>query len=110
MCQTMNVLIHDSARHPENSENYSCAREARPNFKIFLEEIYPNLYFVCQILCSNRRILMKISAFLAKQQFKRIFHENPDLSGVFMKTPIEADVGGPCRNPGYNPYLLIKPH
>ena len=81
MCQTMNVLIPDSARRPENSENHSCAREARPNFKIFLEEIYPNLYFVCQMLCSNRRILMKISAFLAKQQFKRIFHENPDLSG-----------------------------
>ena len=88
MCQTMNVLIPDSARRPENSENHSCAHEARPNFKIFLEEIYPNLYFVCQILCSNRRILMKISAFLAKQQFKRIFHENPDLSGFFMKTPI----------------------
>ena len=55
---------------------------------IFWKEIHLHLYFVCQILCSNRRILMKISAFLAKQQFKRIFHENPDLSGFFMKTPI----------------------
>ena len=37
MCQTMNVLIPDSARRPENSENYSCAREARRNFNIVLE-------------------------------------------------------------------------
>ena len=53
MCQTMNVPIPDSARRPENSENYSCAREARPNFEIFWEEIYLHLYFVCRILCSN---------------------------------------------------------
>ena len=32
MCQTMNVLIPESARRPENSENYSCARA---NFNIF---------------------------------------------------------------------------
>ena len=33
---TINVLIPDSARRPENSDNYSCAREARSNFNIFL--------------------------------------------------------------------------
>ena len=63
-------------------------RVKRPNFNIFLEEIHPNLYFVCQILCSNRRILMEISAFLAKQRFTRIFHENPDLSGFSVKSSI----------------------
>ena len=56
--------------------------------RFFLEEIYRNLYFVCQILCFNWRILMEISAFLAKQRFRRIFHENPDLGGFFMKTLI----------------------
>ena len=54
----------------------------------FWEEIYLHLYFVCQILCSNRRILMEISAFLAKQRFTRIFHENPDLSGFSVKSSI----------------------
>jgi len=90
---TINVLIPDSARRPENSENNSCAREARPNFEgFFWEEIYLHLYFacqiVCQILCFNWRILMEISAFLAKQRFTRIFHENPDLSGFSVKSSI----------------------
>ena len=101
MCQTMNVLISDSARRPENSEKHSCAREARPNFNIFWEEIYLYLYFVGQILCYNQRILMEISAFLAKQRFTRIFHENHDLSGFSVKSSIYADVSGLCRNPVY---------
>ena len=98
----MYVLIPDSARRPENSENYSCAREARRNFNIFWKEIPLHLYFVCQIVCSNQRILVEISAFLAKQRFKRIFHENPDLSGFSVKSLIYADVRGPCRNPDFN--------
>ena len=60
----------------------------RANFNNFWKEIHLHLYFVCQILCSNRRILVEISAFLAKQPFKRIFHENPDLSGFSVKSSI----------------------
>jgi len=90
---TINVLIPDSARRPENSENNSCAREARPNFKFFLGRnlssfVFCLSNFVCQILCFNWRILMEISAFLAKQRFTRIFHENPDLSGFSVKSSI----------------------
>ena len=66
---------------------------------LFWKEIPLHLYFVCQIVCSNQRILVEISAFLAKQRFKRIFHENPDLSGFSVKSSIYADVRGPCRNP-----------
>ena len=42
----MNVLLPDSARCQENNENYFCARGARPNFRIFREEIFLHLYFL----------------------------------------------------------------
>ena len=85
MCQTMNVLIPDSARRPKNQRKlFLCARILR----YFWEEIYFHLYYVCQILCSYWRILMEISAFLAKQRFRRIFHENPDLGGFSVKSSI----------------------
>ena len=81
---TMNVLIPDSARRPENSENNSCAREARPNFEFFFwEEIYLHLYFACQILCS--KFCVSIGGFSWKYP---LFWQNSDLRGFFMKTPI----------------------
>ena len=42
---TINVLIPDSARRPENSENNSCAREARPNFEFFF--LGKKFIFIC---------------------------------------------------------------
>ena len=74
---TINVLIPDSARRPENSENNSCAREARPNFEFFFwEEIYLHLYFACQILCS--KFCVSIGGFSWKYP---LFWQNSDLRG-----------------------------
>ena len=93
---TMNVLIPDSARCPENSENNSCARKARPNFKVFFGKkfificILPVKFcvsnFVFQLADSHGNIRFSgktaiYADFSWKPRFKRIFCEIIDLRG-----------------------------
>ena len=93
---TINVLIPDSARRPENSENNSCAREPRPNFEFFFGKKFificilpvkfcvPNFVFQLADSHGNIRFSGKTAIyadFSWKPRFKRIFCEIIDLSG-----------------------------